>query len=202
MDTPYQKDNQERVPFEHYLELYRKADPEEMSARTGIPYENGCFRIRLLGTEYRAAYPAFQPEPEPPMWECSLLMIRFLLKGAKAEGTGKYLTFREMPWGEVYDRQFHGRCVQRLARNYGNRPDDFAAAMESLGARKISAGDAGYEIELTDGFWIRFMIWNGDEEFPASAQILFSDNFAAAFEAEDLVAACDVILGMLKRIGG
>ena len=27
MEFPYEKDNKERIPLEHYLEEYRKADP-------------------------------------------------------------------------------------------------------------------------------------------------------------------------------
>jgi hypothetical protein len=69
-----------------------------------------------------------------------------------------------------------------------------------MGAKEIKAGDAGYEIELFDGFFIRFQIWGGDEEFPPSSQILFSDNFPAAFHAEDLVVACDVIIGTMKNL--
>jgi hypothetical protein len=67
-----------------------------------------------------------------------------------------------------------------------------------MGAAKIQAGDAGYEIEVFPGFFVRFQLWAGDEEFPPSSQILFSDNFAAAFHAEDLVVVCDIIIGTMK----
>ncbi|MCD7832377.1 MAG: DUF3786 domain-containing protein, partial [Lachnospiraceae bacterium] len=117
-----------------------------------------------------------------------------------ARSTVKFLTYREVPWGEVYYRQFSGRCLARLAYSYGNRLEAFCTAMEKLGAKKIAAGDAGYEIEVFDGYWIRFQLWGGDEEFPPSAQILFSDNYAAAFHAEDLVVACDVIIGAMKLV--
>ena len=33
------KDSKERIPYEHYMELFQKADPAEISARTGIPYD-------------------------------------------------------------------------------------------------------------------------------------------------------------------
>jgi hypothetical protein len=39
-----------------------------------------------------------------------------------------------------------------------------------------------------------------DDEFPPSAQFLFSDNTPAAFNAEDLAAVGDVIIGTLKEI--
>ncbi len=65
------------------------------------------------------------------------LTIRFLLNGAHS-GTGKFKTYREMPWGEVYLRQFDGRCIKRLAFSYGNRIKDFKEIMEHMhcGTRK------------------------------------------------------------------
>ena len=55
MNIEYEKDNKERIPFEHYLEEYRKLDPLEVSSRTGIPYdkEQQCFTIRLMQKSYR-----------------------------------------------------------------------------------------------------------------------------------------------------
>ena len=47
---------------------------------------------------------------------------------------------------------------------------------------------------------VRFLLWAGDEEFPPSAQILFSDNFPLCFKAEDLAVVGDVAIGTLKQI--
>ncbi|MCC8066016.1 MAG: DUF3786 domain-containing protein [Clostridiales bacterium] len=211
MDIMYEKDNKERVPFEHYQAEYEKADPQEISVRTGFPYveEEKAFRVKFLGVEYFAGFPEFIVRPVKESDEylplvsmnaAKILVIRFLIEGCMATGTGKFLTYREVPWGETYYRQFNGRCMMRLAYSYGNRLDAFRAAMEKLGAKPIAAGDAGYEVELFDGFPIRFQLWSGDEEFPPSSQILFGDNFAAAFHAEDLVVACDVIIGTMKQL--
>mgnify|MGYP000594588565 CR=1 FL=1 len=37
------------------------------------------------------------------------------------------------------------------------------------------------------------ILWEGDEEFPPSSQILFSDNFPVSFQAEDMAGygRCD-----------
>ncbi|MCD7883561.1 MAG: DUF3786 domain-containing protein [Lachnospiraceae bacterium] len=209
MEITYDKDNKERVPFEHYLADYQKADPHELAMRTGTAYddEKQSFRLKFIGRWYEVSFPEFSVSPESEtedylplvsMNAARILVIRFLLEGCAAGSTGKFLTYREVPWGEVYYRQFSGRCLSRLAFSYGNRLEQFCAALEKMGAKKLSQGDAGYEIEIFTGFWIRFLIWAGDEEFPPSAQILFSDNFAAAFHAEDLVVACDVLIGTMK----
>ena len=136
--------NKELVPLEHYLDAYRKADPEEISARTGFHFdaEKQAFSVSFMGRSYLAAYPEFQAEcldekygydPVAEMNPAKILLVRFLLEGAKSSGTGKFLTYREVPWGEVYYRQFNGRCMMRLAYSYGTRLEAFRKACETMG---------------------------------------------------------------------
>ena len=211
MNIEYNRDNKERVPYEHYQEEYVKKDPREISLRTGFPYseEKNSFTVTFLGKEYEVGFPDFTVKPVHredtwyPLQEMNaaqILVLRFLMEGCQVPGTGKFLTYREVPWGEVYYRQFNGRCMQRLAFSYGSRIDAFRSALEKMGASDIGVGDAGYEIEVFPGFSVRFQIWAGDEEFPPSTQILFSDNFASAFHPEDLVVVCDVIIGTMKKM--
>ena len=42
------------------------------------------------------------------------------------------------------------------------------------------------------------VVWQGDEEFPPNAQILYSDNFAEGFAAEDRVVAGDILISTIK----
>ena len=130
-----------------------------------------------------------------------ILTIRFLLEGSAVKGSGRMKTYREIPWGEVYLRQFDGRCIKRLAFSYGNRLKDFRAVMEHLHAAPVDHGDAAYEIEIFPGYQIQMILWEGDEEFPPSSQILFSDNFPISFQAEDMAVMGDVIIGSLKAFG-
>lgn len=202
--------NKELVPLEHYLEEYAKADPKAMAARTGFPFheETGCFQTVFLGRRYDISHPDFtiacadEETGYSPLLETNpakILMVRFLLEGSAVPGTGKFLTYRDTPWGEVYYRQFNGRCMMRLAFLYGNKQEVFSRVCERLGAAKVSAGDMAYEFEVFPGYYVRFLLWAGDEEFPPSSQILFSDNFPVGFHGEDLVVVCDVILNTLKQ---
>lgn len=211
-DLGYEKDSKERMPWEHYMEQYQHADPLEISKRLGIPYdeESGVFTLKFLGTVYHITFPEFQVThlednrgfyPLEEMIYARILTIRFLLGGAVSEGTGKYKTYREMPWGEVYLRQFDGRCIKRLAFSYGNRISDFQAIMEHLQAEPVKHGDTAYELEIYPGYRIQMILWEGDEEFPPSSQILFSDNFPVSFQAEDMAVMGDVIIGSLKAFG-
>ena len=89
----------------------------------------------------------------------------------------------------------------RLAFGFGNKLKKFEEIMEKIGAEKISNGDAGYEFEFLNDLKLRFILWAGDDEFPPSAQILFSDNFPMAFtQGEDMAVVGDVSINMLKAL--
>ena len=129
-----------------------------------------------------------------------IFMVRYLSEKAKAPSSGKFLTYREVPWGEVYFRQFQGRCLMRLAFSYGNKLEAFKKVMTAMGAKPLEQGDCAFELEFMEGFFIRLILWEGDDEFPPSSQILFSDNFAVTFAAEDLAVAGDICINMMKAV--
>lgn len=205
----YGKDSKERLPWEHYLSQYQEADPKEIAERLGISYneEEKSFTLKFLGTTYQISWPDFQVSheaddmgfyPLETMTYARTLTIRFLLNGAEASSTGKFKTYREMPWGEVYLRQFDGRCIKRLAFSYGNRIKDFQAIMEHMHCVPVKHGDIAYQLEIFPDYLVQMILWEGDDEFPPSSQILFSDNFPISFQAEDMAVMGDVIIGSLK----
>lgn len=212
MEFPYEKDNKERIPLEHYLEEYRKIDPKEAALRCGVPYdeEKQQFHIRLMGYHYLVAHPEFAVQKEQEEEEgafllldsvpAKIIVLRFLISGQAVKSSGKYLTYREVPWGEVYFRQFEGRCLMRLKFSFGFKLEQFSAAMEKMGARKIAMGDVAYEFEFINGLHVRFILWAGDDEFPPSSQILFEDNFPYAYQAEDLAVVGDISINTLKAL--
>ena len=68
-----------------------------------------------------------------------------------------------MPWGEVYLRQFDGRCIKRLAFSYGNRLGDFKAIMEHIKAAPVKHGDIAYEVEIFPEYKVQMILWEGDD---------------------------------------
>lgn len=193
------------------MQLYRDMDPEAASERCQIPYdsEKKLFTLRMMGYEYAVSWPEFEVTPLTPgktyyvlrdMGKAKILVMRYLLEGSAAPHTGKFLTYREIPWCEVYYKQFSGRCLSRLAFGFGFKLDAFRKAMEEVGGKALSYGDAGYEFELLNGLYMRFALWEGDDEFPPSSQILFSDNFPVAFHGEDMTVCGDVSIGTIKAV--
>ena len=60
-------------------------------------------------------------------------------------------------------------------------------------------GDAGFEFTLLGNYRLRMLLWAGDDEFPPSSQVLYSDNFETGFSAEDRVVAGDILISSIKN---
>ena len=198
------ENHKEGVPFEYYLDLFEKMDPREAAERTGAAFDGAAFTLRLVNAVYTLTWPNYSiaADREDAFALKSLpgqtFLLRWLLEGKRLPAKGQFKTFREMPWGELYIQPFTGRCLTRAAFTFGTRVAKFAAAMEKLGAKKLPHGDTGYELELMPGYAMQMIVWEGDEEFPPNAQILYSDNFIDSFSAEDRVVAGDILITVIK----
>ncbi len=195
------ENHKEEVPFAHYAEQFSALDPLEAAARTGCAFDGTAFTVRLLGADYRIAHPeavVTAPDGSTPPLPLQTFLLRILLLGKHAESASEFRTFRELPWGEVYIKPFTGRVLTRAAFTFGTRVAAYRKAAEALGGLPLSNGDAGYEFTLFDNYRLRLLVWEGDDEFPPNAQLLYSANFADGFAAEDRVVAGDLLISALK----
>lgn len=200
------ENNKEMVPFEHYVSRFAQMDPEEAAQRCAVPFdpETGVFTLRLLYVDYEVNWPKFSIRSKDERGialkslPAQMLLIRYLLEGKASRGSGRFVTYREMPWGDVYLKPFTGRCLTRAAFTFGTRIQAFKAAIEKIPAMPLSNGDAACQIEIMPGYDVRIIVWEGDDEFPPNAQILFSDNFPEAFSAEDRTVVGDIFITDLK----
>lgn len=199
------QNNKEEVPFAHYVEKFRALCPEEAAQRCGVAFENGAFTLRLLDTTYHIAWPEYAISADCAAGfalenlPCQTFLLRFLLEGKKAEPAFGFKTFREMPWGEMYIGPYTGRCLTRAAFTFGTRLEAFSAACRAMHAEELSHADAGFGFDFLGGYRMQLMVYAGDEEFPPSGQILYSDNFSAGFAAEDRVVAADILISAVKQ---
>ncbi len=196
------ENHKEEVPFAHYEERFRGLDPAEAADRTGAAWDGMEFYVNLLGREFAISHPdygirATDGSPVPPL-PTQTFLLRYLLESQRSAWGGTWKTFREMPWGEMYIQPYTGRVLTRAAYSFSFKLEAFRAACEKMGAVKLPHGDAGYQFNLIGNYHIQILIWQGDEEFPPNAQVIYSDNFAAGFAAEDRVVAGDILISAIK----
>ena len=196
------ENNKEEVPFSYYEGLFRALDPAEAVARTGVQWDGKEFYVNLLGREYAISHPDYAISPmdggKEPVLPVQTFLLRYLLESKAVAWQGEWKTFREMPWGEMYIKPYTGRVLTRAAFTFGTRVAAFKAACEKMGAVALPHGDAGYQFDLIGNFRMQILVWEGDEEFPPNAQVIYSDNFAEGFAAEDRVVAGDILISAIK----
>ena len=197
------ENHKEEVPFAHYEEKFRSLDPAEALQRLpDVQWDGKEFTLTLLGRGFAIAHPryairALDGGALPPL-PVQTFLLRYLLESKQVAWSGAWKTFREMPWGEMYITPYTGRVLTRAAFTFGFRLAAFAAAAEKMGAAKLSHGDAGYEFSLIGPYKMQILVWEGDDEFPPNAQVIYSDNFAQGFAAEDRVVAGDILISTIK----
>ncbi len=196
------ENHKEEVPFTHYEERFRKLNAEEAAVRTGAKWDGKEFYVNLLGREFAISHPDYAIRAVDggavPSLPTQTFLLRYLLESKAVVWQGNWKTFREMPWGEMYIQPYTGRILTRAAFTFGTRLATFKTACEKMDAAQVQHGDAGYELQLIGDYRMRILVWEGDDEFPPNAQVLYSDNFAEGFAAEDRVVAGDLLISAIK----
>ena len=197
------ENHKEEVPFGYYEEKFKDLDPAAVAERLpSVKWDGKEFYVNLLGRDFAIAHPvygirAMDEKPLPPL-PTQTFLLRYLLESKDVAWNGTWKTFREMPWGEMYIKPYTGRVLTRAAFTFGTRVAAFKAAAEKMGAQALPHGDAGYQFTLIGGYQMQIMVWEGDEEFPPNAQVIYSDNFETGFAAEDRVVAGDILIYTIK----
>ena len=197
------ENHKEEVPFAFYEEKFHQLEPQDVLTRLkDVAWNGASFAVKLLGRTFAISHPdytitAADGGPVPPL-PTQTFLLRYLLEGKDVSWQGQWKTFREMPCGELYIKPYTGRVLTRAAFTLGTRVTAFCKAAEKLGAEPVKHGDAGFQFELLGGYRMQIMVWEGDDEFPPNAQVLYSDNFAEGFAAEDRVVAGDILISTIK----
>lgn len=196
------ENHKEEVPFAHYQELFGAADPQEILGRLpGTAFDGKEFSLTLLGKKCFVSFPkgCFRTADGSALpLPTQTFLLRYLLESREISWDGDWKTFREMPWGEMYIKPYTGRVLSRAAVTFGTRIEKFRAACEKMGALPLSHGDAGYQFDFLGPYKMQILLWEGDDEFPPNAQVLYSANFSDGFAPEDRVVAGDILISTVK----
>jgi hypothetical protein len=149
------------------------------------------FRVPFLNRVYRIGFPelTFEDEAnsqkEVPIQE-QILILHYMLSAAPTPLTDNWVSYREIPGASFYYSSFVRRAIDPLKKVFGQNIDGFLRAGDILGGKGIDTGDAGYEFRLFPSIPARLILWAGDEEFPAEANMVFDENIGSMLSPEDI----------------
>jgi hypothetical protein len=121
---------------------------------------------------------------------------------ATADGTtpsSRWIGFRELPAGMFYVQAFQGYSGGRLVRGLKGGIEAFRRAAEALGGEPLEIGDAGYVFTVFPRVHVALVYWQGDEEFPSQARVLFEDTAAHYMPTDGLAILGSQLVGRLLK---
>lgn len=129
-----------------------------------------------------------------------ILILHYLAGAGNAQLSNRLATFSEFEGGSIYYPAFKARAIDAIVRTFGNNPQVLRHIGAVLRAEPVSAGDVGFKLYLFPKMPVVVVFWAGDEEVPASANILFDANVGKMLPTEDLSVAGGVVVRWLTDI--
>ncbi len=163
----------------------------DLAERSGFEHlQEEQLRVPFLDRVYRVDCPLFEMvdevggSKEIPLQE-QVLILHYLIGAGPKSPAGNWIPYREIPGASFYHSAFVKRAVDPLKKVLGQHPSRFSDAARRLNGHPISYGDVAFEFRIFPKVPIRIILWEGDEEFPAEANILFDDTISDIFSPED-----------------
>ena len=183
------------------------AEPfEAILARTGLTErEADLFQIQFLDRTYAITYPRFHfedladPQREIPLQE-QVLILHYMLGADPRRSPGEMIAYREIPGASFYFGPFVKRAVNPLKETFGKNLEAFHRACRALNGAPIDAGDAGYRFQVFPQLTMHYILWEGDEEFDAEANILFCEATGDCLSPEDAAWMAGMVVYRLMAL--
>jgi Domain of unknown function (DUF3786) len=178
-------------------------DLTERALLLGLPVpENGVIRLRAFARNYLLRQSDFSLVEEDTGAVAKpgdqILVLHYLLHDLPVQSGGELITFRDFPGGQFYWQPFLSRTVMPLVANIEN---DMARLQRNLARfdwEPLAFGDLGARIHTIGQMYLSLVYRAGDDEFAATADILFDSGIKKVYIAEDAAAlASRVCLGLL-----
>lgn len=120
----------------------------------------------------------------PTMYHQITELLDEYSRATKKPLSGKQVKFREFPGGIAYENAFIRKSVDPVAKAFGCS-EGFLDAALLLGGRSLDIGQASVVIPAFNLVPITYILWL-DDDFPASANVLFDETANNYLNAEGL----------------
>ncbi|MGI9952533.1 DUF3786 domain-containing protein [Moorellaceae bacterium AZ2] len=126
------------------------------------------------------------------------VLILHYLSSSGASLQGKWISFKELPGGALYQQPFYSRSVLPLVNTFGFDLEKFLTAGLALGGEKVRVGDAGIILHPFPLVPVCIALWAGDEEMPPNGTILFDSSASEHLATEDYAVLAEFLVRYLK----
>lgn len=122
-------------------------------------------------------------------FEHYLTILHYLLESSLQPLSGKWISEKDIPGGELFFRGPHQFPTGPLLKLFGRNRELFRRAAEALGGSSVPMGDAAFRLWPLPRVPILFVLWEGDDEFEPALHVRFDETVATQLLTLDTIWA-------------
>jgi hypothetical protein len=177
-------------------------ETDEVCARASVRYdrERGCYLVPFLNRTY-GCYPRQRfiervdhGSTEELSFQFYLVLLTYLLRARPVGLSGRMVTSGEIKGGDFFFRGPHVLFSRPLEERFGHDLEAFLKAGRRLGATTTEFGDVSFRLWPLPKIPMAYILWRGDEEFPARLVMTFDATI-------EIHLPLDVIWAMVNVMG-
>ncbi|NLP37764.1 MAG: DUF3786 domain-containing protein [Firmicutes bacterium] len=183
---------------------FAKCDPNLVAQLSKCPYaeKTNKFTVSYLGQTYYVSFPegiVTNSDYQGADYITAILLLHYLSGASGVESSDTWISFKELQSGSIYVGPFHKRAINPLVKGFGTDPAAFCQAAKHLGGIATTFGDYSYVIPVLPRIPLVLVLWQGDDEFPATGNILFDQHANTYLHTEDYAhLASQTVYTMLR----
>jgi len=182
----------------------REMDLEERAEKAGADYQKGKdgakITIDFFSEPYHIQFPQiefYSPSKKTVSLVTRILLLHYLIRANGSPLAGKWVGYKDIPGGLLYAGVFARRVTEPLVRKFGKSAKWFKEIGKKLGGESVEVGDASFILHAFPFIPLEYVLWEGDEEFPPSVQLLFDACVDHYLSLEDIVVLGQMSTGRL-----
>ncbi|WP_066635834.1 DUF3786 domain-containing protein [Desulfolucanica intricata] len=170
--------------YQEALEAFLSKTPEEITIPSGAQYFEGeeIFTLTYCGNKFQIERKSGKITPLNNSFYINnndeTLILQYLTQSSGLPPRGNWISFLQLPFGELHHAPFQKDAIYPLAQTFGNDEEGFLAAGRRFGGESLKMGDYAFVIPAFPKIPLAVALWLADDEFPAKANILFDETAA------------------------
>ncbi len=177
----------------------RKA--QEVALASAASFADGRFHLKTLGRDcvvdmdHRTILLAGR-EPQPL---AKMVILHYLGGCPPIAPTGKTVSYRDLPNGQIFYPAFKKRVVDPIAFLFRSQPQLLASAGSRLGGKQLQLGSSSILLHPLPKLPVTVIIWKADKEVQGSANLLFDETAGRVLPPEDLAEVGWFVFSELRK---
>lgn len=206
--SPLNKQTNYQVAYDRALRAARAQENDGYLALGAERIEDGVYTLPVLDATFavdldagcvtRHGLPRDKAEIGLP-WK--VIALHYLASRTPPPATSSWVSFGDLAEARGYESVYRGRVLGRLCATAGRTRDGFVAACKSLSATTIDWGDEGFEFPGFPKLHLAIAWYDGGDEFPPNAALLYPDTVLSLLPVEDVIVLSECLVSRLQGKG-